>query len=137
MNRADLQRLSNARIREAKILFDAREYSGAYYLAGYAVECALKACFAKGVRRYDFPDKEGAGKIFTHKFSELVKLSKLNGELSREEQANSKFSAGWELVCKWTEESRYSVWTRDDAEAILDAIVRRRDGVLPWIKRRW
>src|ERR1700679_724952 len=136
MNRADLQRLSNVRIRESKLLFEAREYSGGYYLARYAVECALKACFARSVRRYDFPDKE-AGKIFTHKFSELVKLARLSSDLSKEEQTNSKFSAGWELVCKWTEESRYSVWTRDDAEAILNAIVRRTDGVLPWIRRRW
>ena len=57
MNRADLQKLSNTRIREAKALFAAGEYSGAYYLAGYAVECALKACFAKNVKQYDFPEK--------------------------------------------------------------------------------
>ncbi len=30
---------------------------GAYYPAGYSVECGLKACIAKGVQRYDFPDK--------------------------------------------------------------------------------
>ncbi len=53
MNRTDLQKLSNIRIREAKVLFAAGEHSGAYYLAGYAIECALKACFAKGVKRYD------------------------------------------------------------------------------------
>jgi len=75
MNRADLQRLSNARIREAKILFAAGEYSGAYYLAGYAVECALKACFAKSVKRYDFPDKTRAGNIFTHKLKDLARLA--------------------------------------------------------------
>jgi HEPN domain-containing protein len=137
MNRSDLQRLSNARLREARILLAAGEYSGAYYLAGYAVECALKACFAKGVNRYDFPDRDGAGKVFTHKFRELVKLAKLNDELSKAEQVNSKFAAGWELACKWTEESRYSTWTGDDAHAILDAIARRKDGVLPWIKQRW
>ncbi|HEU5341542.1 HEPN domain-containing protein [Edaphobacter sp.] len=137
MNRTDLQKLSHARIREAKILFDAGEYSGAYYLAGYAVECALKACFSKGVKRYDFPDRDSAGKVFTHKFRDLVRLAKLSDELSRAEQENSKFSAGWDLVCKWTEESRYSAWKRDDAEAILDAIMRRKDGVLPWIKQRW
>jgi HEPN domain-containing protein len=51
MNRADLQKLSNTRLRQARILFAAGESSGAYYLAGYAVECALKACFAKHVKR--------------------------------------------------------------------------------------
>jgi hypothetical protein len=136
MNRNDLQRLANARIREAKILYKAGEYSGAYYLAGYAIECALKACFAKGVRRYDFPDRKNAGKVFTHKLSELIVLANLNAELLSAIQASSKFSAGWELVSKWTEEGRYSTWTRDDAEAIIEAIAEK-EGVLPWIKRHW
>jgi hypothetical protein len=137
MNRADLQKLSNARLREARILFAAGESSGAYYLAGYAVECALKACFAKGVKRHDFPDKNTAGKIFIHKLAELAKLANLEAELLTARKTNSKFAAGWELVCRWTEESRYSTWTKNDAEAMLDAIARRRDGVLPWIKRHW
>lgn len=33
-------------------------YDGAYYLSGYAVEWALKACIAKNVKRYDFPDRK-------------------------------------------------------------------------------
>jgi HEPN domain-containing protein len=137
MNRADLQRLSNTRIREAKILFAAGEYSGAYYLAGYAIECALKACYAKGIQRYDFPDKK-AQKIFIHNLPELVVLAQLRDELLAEKQQNGKFSASWEILCKWSEESRYSsTLTKNQAEEILDAIVRRRDGVLPWIKRHW
>ncbi len=43
MNRAELQRLAKDRLLDAKALFAARRWSGAYYLAGYAVECALKA----------------------------------------------------------------------------------------------
>jgi HEPN domain-containing protein len=136
MNRQDLQRLSNTRIREARILFTAGEYGGAYYLAGYSVECALKACFAKGVRRHDFPDKK-TGRIFTHKLPDLVTLANLDAELLAARQTNRKFAASWEVVCSWTEESRYSVWTKADADEILDAIIRRRDGVLPWIKRHW
>jgi len=133
MNRADLHRLSNVRMREARILFASEEYRGAYYLAGYAIECALKACFARGVKRYDFPDKDGAGKIFTHNFGELVRFSNLGGELDRAKKANSKFSAGWALVCQWSPDSRYKAWTKNDAQDMLDAIARRRDGVLPWI----
>jgi HEPN domain-containing protein len=136
MNRSDLQRLSNARLREARILFHAGEYGGAYYLAGYAVECALKACFARGVKRYDFPDRKGAGRVFTHKLADLVTVANLDAELLAAIRASSKFAAGWELVSKWTEEGRYSTWTRDDAEAILEAIAEK-EGVLPWIKRHW
>lgn len=137
MNRADLQRLSNTRIREATILFKAGEHSGAYYLAGYSVECALKACFARNIKRYDFPDRDGASKVFTHKLKELVKLAQLNTELARAENTNTQFKSGWDLVCQWTEESRYALWTKAEAEDILNAITKRRDGVLPWIKRHW
>lgn len=136
MNRSDLQKLSNTRIREAKILCAAGEYSGAYYLAGYAVECALKACFAKGVQKYDFPDKSRAPKVFVHKLPELVSLARLDGELKAAQKTISRFDSGWGIVCRWTEESRYSIWTRDDAEALIDAIIRK-DGVIPWIKRLW
>jgi HEPN domain-containing protein len=137
MNRTDLQRLSNARIREAKILFAAGEYSGAYYLAGYAVECALKACFAKGVRRYDFPDKNRAGKIFIHKLPELARLANLDADLAVAKEENSKLAGSWLLVCNWTEDSRYSISTKNEAEAIINAITGKSDGVLSWIKRRW
>ncbi|WP_158793477.1 HEPN domain-containing protein [Granulicella sp. L60] len=137
MNRADLQKLSNARIREAKILFAAGEYSGAYYLAGYAVECALKACFAKGIRRHDFPDKNRTGKVFIHKLRELAQLANVDADLAVATKFNTKLDGNWLLACNWTEESRYSTWTQNDAEAMIEAISGKRDGVLPWIKRRW
>jgi hypothetical protein len=47
MNRNDLQNLSRLREKEAKVLLDNGCFAGAYYLLGYAVECALKACIAK------------------------------------------------------------------------------------------
>jgi HEPN domain-containing protein len=102
----DLQKLSNARIREARVLFNAGEYSGACYLAGYSVECALKACFAKSVKRYDFPHKESKD-VLTHRLREIVKVAKLSNELFQAERSNPKFASGWEVVCRWNEESRY------------------------------
>jgi HEPN domain-containing protein len=138
MNRGDLQRLANTRIREANVLFAAGEYSGAYYLSGYAVECALKACFAKGVQRYDFPDKGRSDKVFNHDFKALASLAKIRDDLDAAIKINPAFASCWSTVNQWSEESRYSlVLTKVDAEEILDAILRRKDGVLPWIKQRW
>lgn len=137
MNRGDLKNISNARIREARLLFVAGEYSGAYYLAGYAVECALKACFAKAVKRYDFPEKGRTDKVFTHDLQTLLKHADLNAELVAEYKGNPRFAACWDEATKWLTASRYSVWTRNQAEALLDAISRRKDGVMPWIKQRW
>ncbi|HLF84399.1 MAG TPA: HEPN domain-containing protein [Blastocatellia bacterium] len=62
MNRNDLKLLAVTRLREAKVLLANGEYSGAYYLAGYVVECALKACIAKRTKRHDFPDRKIANK---------------------------------------------------------------------------
>ena len=51
VDRKDLQELSKVRLREATALLNLGLFDGAYYLAGYSVECALKACIAKGTRR--------------------------------------------------------------------------------------
>jgi len=39
VDRRDLQELSKVRLKEARALLDFGLYDGAYYLAGYAVEC--------------------------------------------------------------------------------------------------
>jgi HEPN domain-containing protein len=66
MNRADFQQLSELRLREAQALLAAGLPDGAYYLAGYAVECALKACIAKRTREHDFADKKLVNDSHTH-----------------------------------------------------------------------
>jgi HEPN domain-containing protein len=55
VNRKDLQRLARTRLSEARVLLSAKKYDGAYYLAGYAIEFALKSCVAKQVKKFDFP----------------------------------------------------------------------------------
>jgi len=97
----------------------------------------LKACVAKGVKRYDFPEKGLADKVFTHNLRDLLKLAELNDELETAKKASRSFAACWDAVIKWSEASRYAVWTRNHAEELLDAILRRKDGVMPWIKQRW
>jgi hypothetical protein len=88
MNRASFQRISEIRRREALTLLRQRHYPGAYYLVGYAVECALKACVAKQVRRYDFPDRKLANEAFTHDLERLMRLSGLAPELEKEMETN-------------------------------------------------
>jgi HEPN domain-containing protein len=77
VNRADLQRLANERITDAKVLLAARRWSGAYYLAGYAMECALKACIAKLMKSEEFPDKKFAEKCWTHSLTTLLDIAGL------------------------------------------------------------
>ncbi len=137
MNRTDLQQLSNARIRAAKILFAAAEYSGAYYLAGYAVECALKACIAKDTQQHDFPDRERAQKSYSHRPIDLMRVADLYNEFQAAMLSDPILATNWTVVSKWTEQSRYEFWTAVDADGLLNAVIREPDGVLPWIKRHW
>ena len=50
VDRRELQDLSKVRLKEATALLQLGLFDGAFYLAGYAVECGLKACIAKGTR---------------------------------------------------------------------------------------
>ena len=55
MNRRDFRRLAEEQLRDARVLMAGRRYAAAYYLAGYAIECGLKACVARQVKQYEFP----------------------------------------------------------------------------------
>lgn len=138
MNRATFQRISELRRREAAALLAAGQYPGAYYLVGYAVECALKACVAKQVRRYDFPDKDLANQAFTHDLERLMKLSGLDPGLKQEMQTNKPLELNWAVVKDWSESSRYEIGISEaQARQLYSACTVRNAGVLNWIRRRW
>lgn len=88
MNRSELQEISRIRINEAATLLRAGQYAGAYYLAGYSVECALKVCIAKQTKKYDFPNKELAIKVWVHDLEKLIKLAGLWPKLDRDMKTN-------------------------------------------------
>jgi HEPN domain-containing protein len=137
MNRTDLQQLAEVRIEEARLLFDAGKFDGAYYLAGYAVELGLKACVAKLTGLHDFYDPAVAKKCFTHKPSELVAVANLFPELQADMAAHSDLQENWALACTWNEVSRYERHTRDEADALIKAITDPGHGVLRWIRTHW
>ena len=136
MDRTDLQALSKARLTEARALLDLGLSDGAYYLAGYAVECALKACIAKGSRRHEFPDKRRAEDSYSHNLRSLVKVAGLDDHFERASQS-AGFRANWDIVRVWSEQSRYERHRTELAEALLVAIGDRRHGVIAWIKHHW
>lgn len=80
VTQAEFQELAEERLVEAKALLDLGKWSGAYYLAGYAVDLALKACIIKTLMATDaFPDKEFSRNCYTHAIEKLVVLAKLDG----------------------------------------------------------
>lgn len=138
MNRDSLQRISSQRRKEAAALLKARLFPGAYYLAGYAVECALKACIAKQTLRYDFPNKRMAAASWTHDLEELVKLAGLGPDLAKDVTSSPALALNWTIVKDWSEAVRYDVSiTRAQARDLYSACTARRTGILPWIRQRW
>lgn len=136
MNRRDLQELSKLRLKEAQALFELGMYDGAYYLAGYAVECALKACIAKKTMRSEFPDKKRAELSFTHSLKDLVRVAGLEDARSQKVGLDRAFRDKWQVAAAWTEQSRYRKNDRRAAQELLEA-VSNRDGVVSWIRRYW
>jgi len=138
MNRTDLQQLAELRVKEAQILLDAASYPGAYYLAGYAIECALKACIAKQTKEYDFPDKEIVNRSWTHKLGELLNLAELKDRLEKDMKSNKDLDTFWAIVVNWEEKKRYDLGvTQEEANNLCDAISDPANGVLQWLKKWW
>lgn len=137
MKRSDFQLLARTRIKEAEVLLTNRCYDGAYYLAGYAVECALKACFAKQISRHEFPDKKRVDDSYSHDLAKLIRLTKLESELINEISLNNIFYDNWLVVKNWSENSRYQKIAADEAKRLYTAISDHNHGVLPWLQKFW
>ena len=126
------------RLAEAKAPLDAGFPDGAYYLAGYAVECGLKACIARQTRQHDFPpEPRTVADMYTHDIEKLVARAELRVRLQAEMTSNPGFADYWKTVIAWSERSRYARVPITEAERLYEAIADRRHGVLRWIRRYW
>jgi len=139
MNRSVFRELAETRLLDAKALFQAERFDAAYYVAGYVVECALKACIARSTREHDFPPK--ARKVADYYSHDLEKLIRLAAPEFEEDRNEDTILAGyWDLVTRWNEESRYELHRADAeklAEGILLAISDAEHGVLKCLSKYW
>jgi hypothetical protein len=143
MNRTDFQQLAELRLREARALLAAELPEGAYYLAGYSVECALKACIAKRTQQHEFPDKKLVDKSYTHDVERLLDAAGLSDLLKNDLAVNEELELDWETVREWSEQSRYDQFKGDPmgglvtAQVLIEAVESEKGGVLRWIKHCW
>lgn len=137
MNRTQLQDLAEERAGDAEALLNAGRWSGAYYLAGYAIECGLKACIAKLTNQYDFPNKEFAHDCYTHNIEKLVALAELQPQRKSDVAGNSALGGNWLNLKDWDEKARYQSWTEQEARKLVSAVTDTTNGVLPWIRVHW
>jgi HEPN domain-containing protein len=137
VDRKELQALSRIRLREARALARLGMSDGAYYLAGYCVECALKACIAKLTQRHEFPDKKRVDLSYTHNLRGLLVVARLEKVLVEESRRDATFRNYWDIVQLWSEHSRYTTTRAEAAEKLIKAVGDRNHGVLRWIQAHW
>ncbi len=130
-SRADFEKLLNLRMAEAKLLLAQNDWDGAYYLAGYVIEFALKIRIISQLMRSDsFPDKKLAENFYKHDLTVLRRAA----ELADEMDGDATMSTFWDVVKEWSEQSRYQLGkTVPEARGLCEAI---ENEVLPWIKAR-
>jgi hypothetical protein len=134
--RKDFQDLAKLRADEATVLTNNRKQQGAYYLAGFAIECALKACIAKRTKRHQFPlGRDYVNEVYQHNLEGLLKVANLEKKLEEEMKRNPGFAVNWGVVKDWDVERRYDLTGLKGSDMVT--AVTAPDGVLQWIKQHW
>jgi hypothetical protein len=133
-----LRKLADAKLAEAHALLNAGLWTGAYYAAGLAVECALKSVHASAVKEYDFPDLKFVNRMYQHKLEELLTLdAALQLALQTDTKNDPKLGANWSTVKDWDNERRYDIVEEQEARGMYDAVTEAGSGVMDWIKGKW
>lgn len=124
----DLRLLAEERIAEAKALLAANHYSGAYYLAGYAVELGLKAVLTSELTSHAMPNKFEVADAHIHDLRKLARQGALNPA------SEPAISVSWNVVVSdWGPESRY----RFSGQVAAEQMVEAAEEVLTWLTRLW
>jgi len=131
VNRADYKRIAELRIADAAHLLRGNRHAAAYYLAGYAVECALKVCIARQFRGSNIPDKGSVDKLYVHDLRVLARFANLEGAIREETRSDPLFGTHWLTVQDWSEVSRYQFRRHaSEAQNMFDGVADRQHGVL-------
>jgi len=129
IDRESLAGLADLRMREARALHAAGFGVGATYLAGYAVECLLKAAICKTL---DWDHLLGT--FQTHDLEGLLLYSGLDRRLRENPNVLESFTR---LKRHWSPELRYKSATTEDgltADQFLQWVEDPRAGVATWLR---
>ena len=136
--------MAEERIKDAQALIDGKRWEFAYYVAGYAVECALKSCLLSRMIYTAWVFDEKVKKIDdcrTHEFLTLIQIAGLREELDNALKASAaaggEFVTNWNTVNEWKVTSRYEPRSEADAKRLHAAIIDDPHGVLRWIQNYW
>jgi HEPN domain-containing protein len=135
---SDQEKAAKHRMADADALFIQERWRGSMYLAGYAVECLLKAKLMRKFRCYHLEDLEGqlrrrrllteSQTVFTHQLEFLLRWTGALDRLRRDGANRRTFN----IVNEWVPAWRYNpdLSNRDTADDFNSAVRR----ILTWIE---
>lgn len=138
MNREAFQELALIRRKESEALLKEGCWDGAYYLCGYAIECALKACISKKTKENDFPPPRSTiEKYYTHNLKLLMESAGLIVQLKQDMKSDRELEINWLTIAAWNESCRYEKHGKSEAKDLHLAVTDPNHGVLRWLKQHW
>jgi len=110
---------SKERLQDAKALFKVKRYGGAVYLAGYVIECLLKAVICEYLRVKQLPNQ-----YTVHNLESLLAACGLKDTL----RASPMLAKYFDVILEWTVTMRYrgSIVRADDARKFMEAVTEVR-----------
>lgn len=106
-------------------------------MAGYVVECGLKACIAKQTRRFEFPDGARVNDSYQHALTKLIRVAGLEVQQQADGMLDPAFDYNWAIAKDWSEASRYDVTRKAEAIALVSAVAEPHHGMMQWLARFW
>ena len=122
LKRTDLQANALGKIDDAIILLRHGRHSNAYYLEGYAIELALKACIAAQIVAETIPDRSLMKNVISHDLKGLLGIAGLSRAHKDESDRNAEFAGYWAYTVEWSPESRYEAKDIMSAQYLIQAI---------------
>lgn len=119
----ELKKIAGSKLKDAQVLFANKRYDGAFYNAGYSVECSLKAIIAETI---GWPENLDEKKLLNELHShDLEKLLKNSGKLT---DVQTNLTTEWYYVNSyWTPDVRYvrvKNKTKTDAKEMIESCER-------------
>jgi len=122
IQRNDLKKIAQTRLKDADILMASKRYDGAVYLCGYAIELTLKARICRTLKWKGYPSSNKEFENFqsfrTHDLDVLLHLTGL------EKSIKIGYLAEWSAVAKWNPAARYQpigTTNKNDAQLMISA----------------
>lgn len=133
----DFLQLHSRYLSDAEVLYKENRFASAYYLAGYAVECLLKAVICKRIQPNEYPPRNTNNSHYTHFLETLIRTAHLEKDFEFEVEKSKELKQSYLVLKDWIPgELRYdpNQLGKKKAGDFLNAI-KAEKGFIKWLTK--